>query len=51
MFNLAIIELEGDLKGMKHIGDEITETVDYYPGVLVKRRYIVSVRPSTYCVG
>jgi transposase len=25
---------------MKHIGDEITETVDYYPEVLVKRRYI-----------
>jgi transposase len=36
----VIIEPEGDLTGMKHIGDEITETVDYYPGVLVKRRYI-----------
>ncbi len=35
-----VIEPQGDLTGMKHIGDEITETVDYYPGVLVKKRYI-----------
>ena len=35
-----VIEPEEDTTGMKHIGDEITETVDYTPGVLLKRRYI-----------
>ena len=35
-----IIEPQEDTTGMKHIGDEITETVDYTPGILLKRRYI-----------
>lgn len=35
-----IIEPEQDTTGMKFIGEEITETVDYRPGVLLKRRYI-----------
>ena len=35
-----IIEPQEDTTGMKYIGDEITETVDYTPGVLLKRRYI-----------
>ena len=35
-----IIEPEEDTTDMKLIGEEITETVDYRPGVLLKRRYI-----------
>ena len=35
-----IIEPQEDTTGMRHIGDEITETVDYQPGILLKRRYI-----------
>jgi len=35
-----IIEPEEDTTGMKLIGKEITETIDYKPGVLIKRRYI-----------
>ena len=35
-----ILEPEEDTTGMKYIGDEITETVDYKPGILLKRRYI-----------
>ena len=35
-----VIEPEEDTTGMKYIGDEITETVDYTPGILLKRRYI-----------
>lgn len=35
-----IIEPEEDTTGMKHIGDEITETVDYTPATLIKIRYI-----------
>ena len=34
------VEPEQDTTGMKHIGDEITETLDYTPGVLKIRRYI-----------
>lgn len=35
-----IIEPEEDTSGMELIGEEVTETVDYRPGVLLKRRYI-----------
>ena len=35
-----IIEPEADTSQMKLIGQEVTETVDYRPGVLLKRRYI-----------
>lgn len=35
-----IIEPQEDITGLKHIGDEVTETVDYTPGILLKRRYI-----------
>jgi len=35
-----IIEPEEDTAQMDLIGEEITETVDYTPGVLLKRRYI-----------
>lgn len=35
-----VIEPQEDTSEMKHIGDEVTETVDYTPGVLIKRRYI-----------
>ena len=34
------IDPDFDTTGMKYIGDEITETVDYRPATLVKRRYI-----------
>lgn len=34
------IEPEEDTTGMVEIGEEITETLDYRPGVLLKRRYI-----------
>ncbi|NRA48322.1 MAG: IS66 family transposase [Phaeodactylibacter sp.] len=36
----TIIEPEEDTTHMKLIGEEVTETVDYRPGVLLKRRYI-----------
>ena len=36
----VIIEPEEDTTGMVEIGEEITETLDYRPGVLLKRRYI-----------
>lgn len=36
----VVIEPDGDISGMDLIGEEITETVDYRPGVLLKRRYI-----------
>ena len=36
----VIIEPEEDTTDMKLIGEEVTETVDYRPGVLLKRRYI-----------
>ena len=36
----VVIEPEEDVTGMKYIGDEVTETVDYIPGSLIKRRYI-----------
>jgi len=35
-----VIELQEDTKDMVEIGQEITETIDYRPGVLFKRRYI-----------
>lgn len=35
-----IIEPAEDTSGMELIGEEVTETVDYRPGVLLKRRYI-----------
>ena len=35
-----ILEPEGLTADMIHIGDEITETLDYKPPVLLKRRYI-----------
>ena len=35
-----LIEPEQDTAGMKVIGQQITETLDYRPGVLLKRRYI-----------
>lgn len=35
-----IIDPEEDTEGMQFIGEEITECVDYRPGVLLKRRYI-----------
>ena len=35
-----ILEPEGLTPDMIHIGDEITETLDYKPPVLLKRRYI-----------
>jgi transposase len=35
-----IIEPEADTTRMKLIGQKVTETVDYRPGVLLKRRYI-----------
>ena len=35
-----IIEPDVDTTGMKYIGDEVTETVDYTPAILLKRRYI-----------
>ena len=35
-----ILEPEEDTTGMKLIGEEITETIDYRPGVLFKRRLI-----------
>ena len=35
-----IIEPQEDTTGMKLIGQEVTETIDYQPGVLLKRRYI-----------
>jgi transposase len=34
-----ILEPEGLTADMIHIGDEITETLDYKPPVLLKRRY------------
>lgn len=34
------IEPEVDTTDMKRIGEDITETIDYRPGVLLKRRYI-----------
>lgn len=36
----VIIEPEEDTTGMVEIGEEITETLDYKPGKLLKRRYI-----------
>ena len=36
----VILEPEEDTTGMKLIGEEITETIDYRPGVLFKRRVI-----------
>lgn len=36
----VIIEPEEDTAGMVEIGEEITETLDYKPGKLLKRRYI-----------
>jgi hypothetical protein len=36
-----ILEPEGLTPDMIHIGDEITETLDYKPPVLLKRRYIL----------
>ena len=36
----VVLEPEEDTTGMKYIGDEVTETVDYIPGILLKRRYI-----------
>ena len=38
--DVVIIEPEEDTSGMIEIGEEITETLDYKPGVLLKRRYI-----------
>ena len=35
-----IIEPAEDTTGMVEIGEEVTETLDYRPGVLLKRRYI-----------
>ncbi|NEP91465.1 MAG: transposase, partial [Okeania sp. SIO2C2] len=35
-----IIEPEEDTTNMILIGEEVTETVDYQPGVLLKRRYV-----------
>jgi transposase len=35
-----IIEPEEDTTDMERIGEEITETIDYRPGLLIKRRYI-----------
>ena len=35
-----IIEPEEDTSEMERIGEEITETIDYQPGILLKRRYI-----------
>ena len=35
-----IIEPDEDTTEMKLIGEQVTETVDYRPGVLLKRRYI-----------
>lgn len=35
-----IIEPEGDTTGMKRIGEEITETLDYTPASLIRRRMI-----------
>jgi len=34
------LEPEEDTTDMKRIGEDITETIDYRPGVLLKRRYI-----------
>lgn len=36
----VIIEPEEDTTGMVEIGEDITETLDYKPGKLLKRRYI-----------
>jgi transposase len=36
----VIIEPEEDTTGLVEIGQEVTETLDYRPGVLLKRRYI-----------
>lgn len=36
----VVIEPSEDTSDMDFIGEEITETVDYRPGVLLKRRYI-----------
>jgi transposase len=36
----VIIEPEEDTSELKLIGEEVTDTVDYRPGVLLKRRYI-----------
>lgn len=36
----VIIEPEEDTTGMVEIGEEVTETLDYKPGKLLKRRYI-----------
>lgn len=36
----VVIEPEEDTTGMVEIGEEITETLDYKPGKLLKRRYI-----------
>ena len=36
----VIIEPEGDTTEMVLIGEDVTETLDYKPGVLLKRRYI-----------
>ncbi|HFC93367.1 MAG TPA: IS66 family transposase [Leucothrix mucor] len=36
----VIIEPEEDTTDMQLIGEEITETIDYTPGKLIKRRYI-----------
>jgi len=36
----VIIEPSEDITDLKLIGEEVTETVDYRPGVLLKRRYI-----------
>jgi transposase len=38
----VIIEPEEDTTGMIEIGEEITETLDYKPGKLPKRRFIAS---------
>ena len=35
-----VIEPEEDTTDMVKIGEEITETIDYKPGILLKRRYI-----------
>lgn len=35
-----VIEPQEDTTGMELIGEEVTETIDYKPGILLKRRYI-----------
>jgi transposase len=35
-----IIEPEGDMKGARKIGEEVTEILEYIPGTLIVKRYI-----------